>query len=360
MLQEKIGKLFNFISETNITEEYSYLHKGKYPVYSGQTENEGIVSFIDSYKQEGPCITFTTYGSAGKMFYRNGKYTIGRNCMGLKPKKKYLDKINLEWFVYMYQGLFYRLTIGETQKSLNKILLKNVIVQIPKLEVQERQLELYKNAKNALDKINKFRFKANNIINKSKVSYKNYKYEVNIKNLFNIKSGNTGLTKEFMYYNQPTNTKDSIRVYSGATQERNMMGTISKDAKPKGRDLKIFKGPCILVSRKGYAGTMKLIDDDIFTLNDDAYVLKVKNKWKDKLNIRWFIFQYQDLFYNILTSKSDNATFNKTYAQKQIIKLPKIEEQNKIADQLYKLDKFLKKVNNVEHKLNKLLECKIV
>ena len=47
MLQEKIGKLFNFISETNITEEYSYLHKGKYPVYSGQTENEGIVSFID-------------------------------------------------------------------------------------------------------------------------------------------------------------------------------------------------------------------------------------------------------------------------------------------------------------------------
>ena len=102
MLKKPIGEIFTFIPETNIVEEYFYNNKGEYPVYSGQTEGDGIVAYIYTYKQNGEYITFTTYGvNAGTVNYRNGKFTIGRNCMGLKPKKEYEDKINLEWFSYM-------------------------------------------------------------------------------------------------------------------------------------------------------------------------------------------------------------------------------------------------------------------
>ena len=95
MLSDTIGNLFDFIPETNIVEEYLYNHPGEYPVYSGQTENNGVLGYIDSYNQELPCVTFTTYGSAGKLFYREGNYTIGRNCMGLRHKKLYYNKIDL-------------------------------------------------------------------------------------------------------------------------------------------------------------------------------------------------------------------------------------------------------------------------
>jgi len=155
MIKKTIGKLFDFISETNLTEEDFYKHKGQYPVFSGQTENEGIIASIDSYNQEEPCITFTTYGSAGKMFYREGKYTIGRNCMGLRPKKEFKDKINMKWFSFKYQNLFYRLRIGDIngQRSLNKTLLKNVEVSIPDMDVQEKQFVFYEKAQRLLKKI---------------------------------------------------------------------------------------------------------------------------------------------------------------------------------------------------------------
>jgi type I restriction enzyme S subunit len=87
-LAGKISELFDFLPETNLVEEYLYNNFGDYPVYSGQTEGQGILGYIDSYNQQLPCITFATYGvGAGKIFYREGKYTIGRNCMGLRTKK---------------------------------------------------------------------------------------------------------------------------------------------------------------------------------------------------------------------------------------------------------------------------------
>lgn len=167
MIQNKINNIFDFISEANITEEWVYEHKGEYPVYSGQTENDGIFDYIDEYCQDKPCITFTTYGSAGKLFYREGKYTIGRNCMGLVLKDEYEDKVNLKWFSYYFQSLFYSLTIGDPkgQKSLNKKLLKNVEVSIPDIDTQERQLALYEEAQTALDNIKRLEVRLQNLLN---------------------------------------------------------------------------------------------------------------------------------------------------------------------------------------------------
>jgi type I restriction enzyme S subunit len=143
MICEEIGKIFDFIPETNLTEEYFYNHKGIYSVYSGQTENEGIIAQIDTYNQDSPCVTFTTYGSAGKLYYREGKYTIGRNCMGLRAKEEFKESINLEWFAFHFQNLFYKLRIGDPkgQKSLNKLLLERTKIEIPELEIQKKATE---------------------------------------------------------------------------------------------------------------------------------------------------------------------------------------------------------------------------
>jgi len=57
--------------------------------------------------------------------------------------------------------------------------------------------------------------------------------------------------------------------------------------------------------------------------------------------------QYQGLFYSLITSRSDNATFAKEYAVKQTVFIPDIEIQNNIANQLIKLDGTLKRINQL-------------
>lgn len=360
MIKEKIGNIFDFISETNLTEEDFYENKGDYPVYSGQTEDNGIIAYINSYNQESPCVTFTTYGSAGKLSYREGNFTIGRNCMGLRPKDQYKDKINIEWFSYTFQNLFYRLRIGDPQgqKSLNKLLLNDIIIKIPDKDIQQKELFYYKEAVKIQSKINLLKLDLNTLI-KSKVSFET-KYGDLMKNILKVTGGNNGLTEEFVYYNQPSNEEEKIPIFSSATIRINLMGYVSRNAKPNNKKLKIFKTPCILVARNGYAGTMTFMLEGEFTTNDHAYIITIKDEWRNKINLRWFAYQYQELFYKLVTSKSDNATFNKEYVEKQNIKIPDEDFQNKLAEKLLKIDFLIKKLNYIGDKLSNLIESEII
>jgi type I restriction enzyme S subunit len=59
--------------------------EGKYPVYSSQTTNNGIMGYIDSYDFEGEYITWTTDGEkAGTVFYRSGKFNCTNVCGTIK------------------------------------------------------------------------------------------------------------------------------------------------------------------------------------------------------------------------------------------------------------------------------------
>jgi restriction endonuclease S subunit len=362
-ISEKISTIFDFLPESNILEEYFYNHVGDYPVYSGQTEKQGIVAKIDTYEHELPCVTFTTYGvGAGKMFYREGKYTIGRNCMGLRPKQEYKEMIDLEWFAFSFQSLFYRYRIGDPQgqRSLNKLLLERVVVTVPEINAQKRQLEKYNRLLTLKRHINNIvtelsqttnickKFPEDMIIGKD-----------NIKTFFNIVGGNSGLTEEFIYHNLPENDEDKIEILTGATLERTAMGFVSKNAKPDNRRLKVFEGPAVLIARKGYAGTMTYIPKGRFTTNDDAYIMTPKNEWKRKINLEWFRNEYQELFWRIVTSRSDNATFSKEYIERQTVLLPQIDEQNRIVKKVAPVITLIRNMQKTENKIDNVLEYSI-
>lgn len=150
--------------------------------------------------------------------------------------------------------------------------------------------------------------------------------------VFKIEGGNADLIEKFVYENTPNKKQESIDILSSATVESNLMGFINKNAKLNEKQLKVFSAPCILVARNGFAGTMKYIEKGQFTTNDHAYVMTLKPGWNDKVNLRWFMFQYQELFYDLTTSKSDNAVFSKEYAIKKEIIFPDITIQDSIAN----------------------------
>jgi restriction endonuclease S subunit len=63
----------------------------KYPVYSSQTTNDGLVGFYNSYLFE-KSITWTTDGAkAGTFVYRDKKYFATNVCGTLTPISKNID-----------------------------------------------------------------------------------------------------------------------------------------------------------------------------------------------------------------------------------------------------------------------------
>jgi hypothetical protein len=80
---------------------------------------------------------------------------------------------------------------------------------------------------------------------------------------------------------------------------------------------------------------------------------------KQRENLRWFAHQFQGLFYNLVTSKSDNATFNKEYAERQTVKIPKVDFQNKTGEKLLGIDQLTRKLESVKEQLENLVEYEI-
>jgi type I restriction enzyme S subunit len=116
----KRGKV---IPKTEISIKQDETHK--YPVYSSQTANKGILGYHIRYDFTGDFITWTTNGAnAGTVFYRKGKFCCTNVCGVLKPKKK--DYAN-DCIAHILNKIAYKYVshVG------NPILMNNVMAEIP-------------------------------------------------------------------------------------------------------------------------------------------------------------------------------------------------------------------------------------
>ena len=107
----KVSQLFRASKGKNgplLTKEYCAAHAGDYPVYSGQTENEGVMGTWDQYDfdfgAEGVLFS-TTVGSAKVMSVRHlfGKFSLSQNCMIIWTRT---NVCLTHFFFYHFQPLF--------------------------------------------------------------------------------------------------------------------------------------------------------------------------------------------------------------------------------------------------------------
>ncbi|SBO17653.1 restriction endonuclease subunit S [Carnobacterium divergens] len=103
----KLKNLFTFSKGRNAamyTKETVY-DKGKYPVYSGQTENEGILGYLDTFEYDKEKCLFTTTVGAKVMTLDvlSGKFSLSQNCLIMDRKHK---KTNVRFFYYFLHALF--------------------------------------------------------------------------------------------------------------------------------------------------------------------------------------------------------------------------------------------------------------
>ena len=110
----KINKIFEVLGEDNLTNKYINANQGEYPVYSGQIENGGVFGYLNSYKYDETILTWVTYGNSGHILKRSGKFNIGRNNCGLRPKNKFL---NLDYIKYVAQPIFIDIQVAMLQTN---------------------------------------------------------------------------------------------------------------------------------------------------------------------------------------------------------------------------------------------------
>jgi len=143
---------------------------GKYPVYSSQTENNGIMGYLATYDFEGEYVTWTTDGAnAGTVSYRKGKFNCTNVCGTIQPID--WEKIDLRFLPYFLNlGTKFSVRLDINPKLMNGMMAKIPLVLPPKSEQtaianyldcktaqideliakKERLLELYEEEKTAI------------------------------------------------------------------------------------------------------------------------------------------------------------------------------------------------------------------
>lgn len=108
--EDKVARLFRAMKGRNaaqLTKEYCATIEGEYPVYSGQTENDGVMSSIDEFEfdtgEDGYLFSTTVGAKAMSLMHLKGRFSLSQNCMVIAPMT---DKVQVRFYYYHLQPLF--------------------------------------------------------------------------------------------------------------------------------------------------------------------------------------------------------------------------------------------------------------
>ncbi|MCQ2703639.1 restriction endonuclease subunit S [Helicobacter pylori] len=131
---KKIGEIC-LIKRGRVIAKKILQKNGKYPVYSSQTLNNGILGFIDTYDFDGEFLTWTTDGAyAGSVFYRNGRFSITNVCGLLQVIQ---DNILHKYLYYILQITApLHVNPGMGNPKLMSVAMQSIQIPLPPLNEQ--------------------------------------------------------------------------------------------------------------------------------------------------------------------------------------------------------------------------------
>lgn len=330
------------------TEEYAYNNSGEYPVIDGSTQNFEYKLKINTYDYNDVVIAITTVGYyAGHVSVYSGKFSVGNNvsCFTLSDYANRL-KLNVNYLAFKIFQITKNIISGESggyaalniNKFLDEYINIGVSEQLQIIKLMEKRNELFlleNKIDTAIQNFEKY--------NLSELD-SNIVYTGQINKILDLIGGLSNLTQEYIY-NNSDHLDTLLPVYTGST-------TFSGQFVNKNKSKKIFKNQ-LKIARKGVAGHISYIQGE-FTINDDAYVIKINDDYVEKINIHFLHFYLRSIINDAVSSQGGNGTFNKTKFLTFKIKLPSIDTQNEVGNIFYKYLKLIE-VNEKIHDFRILL-----
>ncbi len=112
----------------------------------------------------------------------------------------------------------------------------------------------------------------------------------------------------------------------------------------------LIKGPGIIVGRKGTIGAISWSNNNFWPI-DTTYFVKLID---DKVDLRWLYFKLTALNLSKLNMATGTPGLNRDLAYSQVIPLPPLLEQKKIAEILSTADEAIEKVDEAIEKTQRL------
>ena len=321
---KKLGEVADIQRGRVISKKYLEEHRGEFPVYSSQTQNDGVIGRIDTYDFDGEYITWTTDGAyAGTVFYRLGKFSITNICGLIKPKDELLIK-------YLFYWLQIEAKKHVASGSGNPKLMSNVVakikIPIPTLEIQGKIV-------NILDKLTNYIFELQLELQSRTKQYTYYRDRL--------------LSEE--YLNNVTKEMEEDRKLSLVKLEEVVTIKNGKDWKKLGQgnipvygsggemgilvDKYSYDKPTVLIPRKESIDNVFYLDKPFWNV-DTIFHTEID---ESKLIPKYFYYFIEHYNLKKLSDNSTRPSLTQSTLNKLKLPLPSLSLQNKIVKVL---DKF--------------------
>ncbi len=140
----KVGDIAKITRGKVMSKDFLRDNAGEYPVYSSQTENDGMLGSISTYMFDGEYVTWTTDGAnAGSVFYRNGRFNITNVCGLIDCDTSKMTKKFLYYALSLVAPNYVNRGMGNPKLMSN--VMARVEVPLPPLPVQREIVKILDN-----------------------------------------------------------------------------------------------------------------------------------------------------------------------------------------------------------------------
>ena len=299
------------------------------------------------------CLTWNRAGSVGHVFVINHRFTTSENYRTLMIKKKYQDKINLNYLKYIIQEKL--LAIGFSYRNICGVdKIRNIEIQIPIKATDEFDLDKQKEIADKLIMLDNIKQKINQLkkeVENIEVAIENdseFK-EISLNELFDINNGNAKYSKEYINKNEGI-----YPVYSSQTKEDGIIGYINSYD---------YNKECLTWTIDGYAGTV-FYRNGKFSITTHCGVLIPKKDFKDKIDLLYLSFELNRILKKYAVGTGNKRLKLFMIKNKDIVlNIPinnvgefNLEKQKELAEK-YKFVEHAKK--EIVNKLNKTINTDV-
>ena len=338
--------------KSKYTRNFGNSNKGEFPVYSAS--NFEPLTHINTFDYDGVYLTWATNGFAGYIKLIEGKFSINGDRGLLVPK---IEGLNLKVIKELLQPTFRNLAKGRKgengEDEFTKVypsMIENIEIQLPinsegnidinSLKIIEEQINTVNEIKS---KILAYKKQIEEL--SVEVENENKKELFSINYLFEIKSGNSKLTQNYL-----NSHKGEFVVYSANTKQNGVFGYI---------DSYDYDVECLQLTTNGvYAGTFFYREKHKFSLNGDARLLIKKY---ENLDYYYLLNELKNIFSFYKFNWENKPTVEKI----KPIEIPipinskgefDLEAQKEIAEKYRKIEQIKK---NISTELDKIANIEI-
>ena len=158
-----------------MSKNYLMKNVGKYPVYSSQTTEKGMIGKINTFAFDGEFVSWTTDGAnAGTVFYRTGKFSITNVCGVIKSNNQYPlnHKFLFHWLSIKAQG---HVISGMGNPKLMSHQMEKIRIPIPCPEDPKKSLAIQTEIAHILDTFTELTAELTAELTERKEQYNHYR-----------------------------------------------------------------------------------------------------------------------------------------------------------------------------------------